>query len=268
MLRHNFKKQYGQNFLRSSKYAKQLILPLQLQEGDVVVEIGPGAGIVTKLLLESEAALVVSVEIDYQLVPKLVEKYGEQQKFELVHADVMEVNWQMPEFLHERNLKLWLEAINGKRPLKLTGSLPYNISKQIILHALKYWPQFATMCFIVQEEVAVDYVALAPKATALSSLSRLRANLKKHRTIPAAEFFPKPKVGGGILEITPVERFDRKSTEAAEKIVRMAFASPRKNLRNNLKGLNLPEGFATKRAAEVDWIDFFSKHGDKIFSQK
>lgn len=265
---HKFKKQYGQNFLRSAKYARQLVAPLDITDQDVVVEIGPGAGVVTNLLLESPAALVVSIEIDYQLVPKLVEKFGENEKFELLHTDVMKLRWETPEFMHEHNLKLWQEAISGKRPLKLTGSLPYNISKRIILHALKYWPAFTAMCFIVQEEVALDYVAVPPKASNLSSLTRLRADVKKHRTIPTQEFFPIPKVGGGILEIRPKKEIDAERIEIAEGIVRSAFASPRKNLRNNLKRFAIPEEMLTMRAAEVDWVEFFAKHDAKTLSAK
>ncbi len=219
---HDFKKQFGQNFLRSDRFAQKLVDALELTLEDSVVEIGPGDGRVTNLLL-AQAAKVISVEIDYSLLPNLLKRFSEQPNFELKHQDVM-------------TLDLSQEIFSTN--YKVTGSLPYNISKQIIHKFITAPHPPSVMTFIIQEEVAWEYVAEAPKATFLSNWIRLFADVRKLESIPASQFFPKPKVNGGILVIRPKQQPE---IENIAKLLRVGFASPRKTLRNNLAhGYQLP----------------------------
>lgn len=215
---HTFKKQFGQNFLRGQRFAKAMIAGLALEPGDVVIEVGPGEGMVTSLLLE-QVSKVIAVEIDYELVPKLIAKFQETGKFKLVHQDILE--FQPAEYLEGHEYKF-------------IGSLPYNISKPIIRKFLTANQPPKRMSVIVQAEVGHDYTAGAPKASFLANWARLYADVKKLESIPASQFFPRPKVDGAIITFTPHNRIDQETRQELEKLLRAAFSSPRKTLWNNL----------------------------------
>jgi 16S rRNA (adenine1518-N6/adenine1519-N6)-dimethyltransferase len=229
MTNHNFKKQFGQNFLKGSKFVDKLIAPLEITENDFVLEIGPGDGAVTSRLIKSNA-LVTSVEIDYELVVSLIKRFGNEENFKIIHKDILSVN------LNE----IFREYSKGKT-IKVVGSLPYNISKKIIEIFIKYNysvldsdNKIMKMAFLVQEEVAKSYNARPPVATFLSNWIRLYANVKKSESIPAVQFFPKPKVNGGILVIEPKAEVSE-NVENVSKLLRIGFSMPRKTLAKNLK---------------------------------
>jgi 16S rRNA (adenine1518-N6/adenine1519-N6)-dimethyltransferase len=262
---HSFKKHYGQNFLKNQKFAAKMVDYLEVDENDTILEIGPGDGMLTKLLL-AKGAQVISVEIDYSLLPNLVQKFT-GSNFHLVHEDF---------------LKLELRELFGKYKIsgkiKVAGSLPYNISKKIIsgLIEFNFLNQSYTidsMCFIVQEEVAQDYVAQAPRGTFLANYVKLLADVKKYESIPANQFFPMPKVNGGILYIKPKEHLESDWREIL-KLIRIGFVSPRKTAEKNIKSSRKWSeervasvfselGIKDKaRAAEIspqEWVDMYMK---------
>jgi 16S rRNA (adenine1518-N6/adenine1519-N6)-dimethyltransferase len=216
-----FKKQFGQNFLRNDRFANKLVEHAAVVEGDVVIEVGPGDGRVTKAILET-GAKVISVEIDYSLLPNLIKRYNEYPNWDLVHKDIMELD--VPATLKE--------FAPEHQSYKVIGSLPYNISKQIISKFLTIAQPPLNITVIVQDEVAKDYVAAAPKSSFLSSWSHLYADVRKLESIPASQFMPVPKVDGGILRFTPKVGAN---TPELEKLIRLGYTNPRKTLANNLK---------------------------------
>lgn len=262
---HNFKKKFGQNFLRGTKFVDKLLEPLGLVEGDVVLEIGPGDGIVTKKILAT-GAKVICIEIDYDLIVKLIQRFGANENFKIVHKDILDVD--IIEVLRENNVT----------EIKIAGSLPYNISKKIIDKIFRFNLENAdkkvrVMSFIVQDEVAKDYVAKAPKASFLSNYAKIFSEVKKLESIPASAFIPKPKVNGGILLFKLRDKIPPYHKELS-KLIRTGFSSPRKKVISNLgnvfdkkriqeifKELNLGEN---SRAADLefeDWVaiyDLFS----------
>jgi 16S rRNA (adenine1518-N6/adenine1519-N6)-dimethyltransferase len=224
---HNFKKQFGQNFLKNAKYARIVVESLQIAPTDLVLEIGPGDGMLTKLLLET-GAQVIAFEVDFDLIPKLLTKFEAYSNFKLVHKSILDVNLS-------EELKLF-ENIDS---VKIAGSLPYNISKKIIDTCLRFnvsnTKQKIDSCsFIVQEEVAKDYVAAAPKSSFLSNYSKIFAKVRKLESIPNYMFFPQPKVNGGILKIEMYKDLNY-NYEELHKLIRIGFSNPRKTLSNNLK---------------------------------
>lgn len=259
--KHNFKKQFGQNFLRSDRFAHKLVESAEISENDHVVEIGPGDGRVTNILLKT-AAKVIAIEIDYDLIVTQIRRFNELENFEIVHQDIMAVDFEQ---LHQEY---------GLAPdFKVVGSLPYNISKQIIskMFDLNQIPK--EMAFILQEEVADVYAAKPPKATFLSNWLGLRADVKKTIAISKKQFYPEPKVNGGIIRIIPNNTFNLTSEELSEvsQLVRIGFSAPRKTLLNNLKASDqfTPElisemdatvGLDKKRPAEIEleqWIEIY-----------
>lgn len=262
---HNFKKEFGQNFLKNSKFAKSLVSNLALTDKDTVIEIGPGDGMVTKLLLES-GAKVIAFEVDDDLIPRLSSQFAAYSNFTLVHQSILDAN-----------IKETVERITQEGDIKVVGSLPYNISKKIIDIFLKFNLNSTELkvrvcAFIIQEEVAKDYAVLAPKASFLSSYSRVFAKVRKLESIPRFMFFPEPKVNGGIIRFEIKESIPNNSLEIVS-LIRIGFSNPRKTLLNNLKSsgkynsdqiqalyteLNLP---LTIRPAEIEasiWEKMYS----------
>lgn len=240
---HNFKKQFGQNFLRNARFVHELLAPLDLKTGDLVIEVGPGDGMVTKAVLDS-GANIVSIEVDYDLLPNLIRKFVENPRFKIKHKDILELNIDedLKDFSHNS--------------IKVVGSLPYNISKKIIRNFLKYSIKkdakfkIEKLSFIVQDEVAKVYVASAPKATYLSNMAQIYSKVKKLKSIPASQFTPKPKVDGGILyfDITEPIFGDDETVLKFEKFLKASFKSSRKTLYNNLTN------FREKQKVEAAFI--------------
>lgn len=229
MLRHNFKKQFGQNFLKSKKFPKEMVNALDIKPTDTIFEIGPGDGILTDELIKT-GAKVVSIEIDYDLIPKLVKRFSSNENYDLMHIDFMDLD-----------LKEAFEKYAKDSAIKFAGSLPYNISKRIIRKILDFnlvQNKFfvSKMAFIVQEEVAKDYIAKAPNSSNLSTLTHIYAKTKKLISIPASQFHPVPKVNGAILVLEPYK--DLELNTELEKLIKIAFSAPRKTLKKNLKNSN------------------------------
>lgn len=263
---HKFKKQFGQNFLRNNRFPQKVVEYLDLKDDDTVIEIGPGEGILTNLLLNKDIK-VISIEIDYSLLPKLIKKFGDNPNFILENEDFLNIN-----------LLEVLKKNSSTKNIKFTGSLPYNISKKIILKILKFSFEqsdynVGKMSFIVQEEVASDYNSKAPKATQLANLTSLYAKVKKQESIPKSQFYPVPQVNGGILTLEPHNSLPANISNI-EQLIKIAYISPRKTLLNNLRNSKKWEnkdilkilneiGLNEKsRASEValdSWIDLYNK---------
>jgi 16S rRNA (adenine1518-N6/adenine1519-N6)-dimethyltransferase len=230
MIKHNFKKQYGQNFLVGTRFAEELVDSLDIQESDTVIEIGPGDGMITNIILNSYNCKLYCIEIDYDLLPNLIKRFSKSEKFKLIHQDILQLD-----------MNAFFEKYEIKGDIKIIGALPYNISKKIIDKFLAA-SQNTTECkitrmsFIVQEEVAKNYTAKAPEATFLSNYLSLFASSRKLKSIPAHKFYPMPKVNGAILQIE-IDKKPREDLRELTKFIKIGFSSPRKTLYRNLANI-------------------------------
>jgi len=265
---HNFKKNFGQNFLKSSKFVHKLLDPLNLTANDLVIEIGPGDGIVTKSLLESEAQ-TLCVEIDYDLIAKLIKKFIDMPNFKIVNEDFLKVD--LDQIISDNN-------VDGG--IKFAGSLPYNVSKKIIRKLLDFnyrsyiandfqiKREIDSMAFIVQDEVAKIYSAKPPYTEFLAVISNIFADVKKLESIPASQFHPKPKVNGGIIffklktakqikELLAIKKNEAlaEAVKEFETLVRIGFSSPRKKVSSNIKHSRKYEDKKIEKAFEKLKID-------------
>lgn len=251
---HNFKKQFGQNFLRNKGAANKLVESLDLRSEDTLIEIGPGNGSVTDLLIDKVKRLIL-VEIDQTLIPTLKEKYNAHNNVELVNENILDF----------KGTNYGLSSMD----YKLVGSLPYNISKPIIKKFLTEEPRPSKMSFIIQKEVAEDYASKAPRAAFLSNFSTIYSDIKYLGTISKKDFYPQPKVDGGMLKFEIRKKKIEKGKELS-KFIRVGYSSPRKVLINNLSNVYPKEKVASTfkkleinpkaRAAEIEfegWIELF-----------
>ncbi len=238
---HQFKKSLGQNFLRYSSIAKDLVSVAKIQPDELVVEVGPGQGMVTKEIL-ALTDNVILIEKDNNLENSLKEQFG--NRVEIVMKDVLEINYS---------------KITGHKDYLVIGSLPYNVSKKVIYNLLigNHLPK--RIAIIIQKEVAQDYGAKPPHATLLSNFSQIYSDVKLHKVVSADSFFPEPKVDGQIIEFSNISP-KYSDHKALWGFIRAGFSSPRKIVASNLsiygkekviRYLNMHNISPTARASEL-----------------
>lgn len=247
-----------------------MVEELKLEDGDLVIEVGPGDGAVTSLVLQKPGVFLLSIEVDYDLLPNLIRKFSSNENFKLIHKSILDFDLEqdLPDFTKFKQIKV-------------IGSLPFNISKKIIDNFLKLkvkfdkektTPNLSRMAFIVQEEVGKDYTAKAPRATFLATYVSLFASTRKLESIPRTQFHPVPKVNGAIIRFEFLENIE--IDENLLKFIRLGYISPRKTLQHNLKSSKkwnnelIEKSFTemqlstTARASELEkaqWVELFGK---------
>lgn len=224
MFYHKAKKSLGQNFLKSKLALKTIIESGEISPNDTIVEIGPGKGALTELILQTGATLI-AVEKDDNLFAYLRDKYQEyisNKKLTLIHDDVL-------------NLDDSFYALSTKN-YKLIANIPYNITGQIIRKFLttKYKP--SSMVLLVQKEVAQRIVARDKKESLLSLSVKLYGTPKYIKKVPARDFSPAPKVDSAILLIKDISSptLSQKQEKSFFDILHSGFAHKRKMLIGNL----------------------------------
>lgn len=227
------RKRFAQHWLRSEKALNQILEAAELEQGDRVLEIGPGTGILTRRLL-SEAGAVIAVEIDRDLCQRLASKLGEQENFLLVQGDFLSLHLD----------QLLANQERFAHPNKVIANIPYNITGPILERLLGTIPQpntaYELIVLLVQKEIA-DRLQAEPGSKTYGALSVRVQYLAECETVahvPAKAFYPPPKVDSAVIRLRP-----RPFTPAAEQpqqlasLVQLGFANRRKMLRNNLKGM-------------------------------
>lgn len=225
---HRAKKSLGQNFLQDANVAHKIIRAFDPKSGDSVVEIGPGKGALTALLLQTLPHLT-AIELDNDLAPLLQEQFGE--KISIIHNDILNVS-----------LTELREQIGT--PLRLIGNIPYNITTPILFHVVDSLPAVKDFLVMMQTEVAQRIVA-KPRTKEygiLSILLQYYSTPKMQFAVSRNSFFPIPNVSSAIIHLDFEHPFTPKAMndQLFRKIVRGTFGKRRKTLRNGLKGLDVP----------------------------
>lgn len=240
------KKSLGQNFLKSDKAVREIIESAELKKSDVVLEIGPGMGVLTEKLLDS-GAKVVAIEKDDRLVIPLSTRFAKEIKkgqFVLIHGDVLD-------FVGKDKMMPSLEKVLGKSPARNAGSLasavgyklvaniPYYITGEIIerFHTVPNQPQ--TIVLLVQKEVAQRILAKDKKESILSIAVKMYGTPKLVNIVPRGAFAPAPNVDSAILAIKNIRHFGNpKQEKEFFEILHHAFAHKRKYMLSNIKSLS------------------------------
>lgn len=221
------KKHLGQHFLKDENVAQKIANTLNYELSPLVLEIGPGMGVLTKYLLEKKAEVHV-IEIDPESVEYLKHHYPELKG--RVHAQDF--------------LKYDIATLFQEKQVAIIGNFPYNISTQIVFKMLELRdmvPQFSGM---FQKEVA-QRICEKQGTKAYGILSVLVQAFYEAEylfTVAPAVFAPPPKVDSGVLRLTRKENFSLACDEKLFfKVVKTAFQQRRKTLWNSLKLFQLPE---------------------------
>jgi 16S rRNA (adenine1518-N6/adenine1519-N6)-dimethyltransferase len=214
-------KTLGQNFLHDQNLARWIVNQAEIIPDDYVVEIGPGLGALTKLVLE-RGGKVLAIEKDRRLANFLREHLS-HPRLEVRNADA---------------LKFDPRVLFSHRRVKLLGNLPYNISSALILKFLEYPSPISLWLFMLQKEMARRLSAL-PSTHDYGSLTlhvQLRHRVQYLRTIPATVFFPKPEVDSALVRILPRNPLDlpARDDDLLSELIRSGFSQRRKQLRKLL----------------------------------
>jgi 16S rRNA (adenine1518-N6/adenine1519-N6)-dimethyltransferase len=249
---HKPKKSLGQNFLKSERIINKMCEVAEINKDDVILEVGPGKGILTKKFLE-KAKLVIAVEKDRELVSFLQEKFFEeikQKKLVLLNDDILEID------------PLLISPLAGgerKVEYKIVANIPYNITGAILKKFLSDKIQPTSMTLLVQKEVAERIVGRNPSTSSTKlTTSPLRTresilslSIKAYGTPKYIEkvdrryFSPSPRVDSAIISISNISKKNFKNTKEEKmffEILRAGFAHKRKILLNNLEILDKKRG--------------------------
>lgn len=221
----------GQNFLTSQNIARKIIDSADLASSDIVLEVGPGKGILTKLILEKiPQGKLVSVEKDSKLVVHLEalllsELGSKASKLVILHEDILKFD--------PANYKL--KAGN----YKIIANLPYYITSIFLRKFLESDFQPNQMVLMVQKEVAERIIAKTGKESLLSLSVKAYGKPEIIMKVPAGHFFPKPKVDSAVIKISGISNDFFEKNKIGEKeffvFLRKGFGQKRKLLKNNLK---------------------------------
>ncbi len=232
---HQAKKRFGQNFLVDQSVIGHIIDSIQPQVDDLMLEIGPGLGAMTRPLLSRLNHLHV-IELDRDIIPRLVDscRFDDPQNREKLVVHEMDVlKFDFGNFYQKHR------ADNKK--LRIVGNLPYNISTPVLFHLLNFRDIIQDMHFMLQKEV-VDRIVAVPgnkQYGRLSVMIQTFCHAEFLFEVPPHAFKPAPKVNSAILRLQPLAEHEIAIDDfpAYENLVRQAFSQRRKTLKNTLKNL-------------------------------
>jgi len=231
------KPKLGQHFLTDHSAALRIVEALGDVSSRTVVEIGPGRGMLTDLLVR-RAKRVIGIELDRVLAAQMRMRYATLKNVEILESDFVTVEWtsmvgRRPGPLHD---------LRPTQPetVDITGNLPYYVTSEIVLRILEEHQSIGRAVIMVQREVA-DRISADPGSRdygLLSATAQLFARVEKLFTLPPAAFDPPPKVHSSVVRLTMAPRLTELQVEAGPflDLLKLAFAQKRKTLVNNLKG--------------------------------
>ena len=232
--RYNFQlsRSLGQNFITDRSIIERIGEGAGVGENDLVIEIGPGIGVLTAEAAEA-AARVIAVEIDSKLIPILSETLAEYDNIKVINQDILKTD--VNKIIEEEKA-----AGNFTGAVRIIGNLPYYITTPIIMGLLESGVKADSITVMMQKEVA-DRIKASPGSKtygAISAAVQYYCIVEQIASVPKEVFVPRPKVDSAVLNLhirkeKPVELTDEKMFFAC---IRSGFGQRRKTLLNSLTG--------------------------------
>ena len=232
--RYNFQlsRSLGQNFITDRSIIERIVEGAGVGENDLVIEIGPGIGVLTAEAAEA-AARVIAVEIDSKLIPILSETLAEYDNIKVINQDILKTD--VNKIIEEDKA-----AGNFTGAVRIIGNLPYYITTPIIMGLLESGVKADSITVMMQKEVA-DRIKASPGSKtygAISAAVQYYCIVEQIASVPKEVFVPRPKVDSAVLNLhirkeKPVELTDEKMFFAC---IRSGFGQRRKTLLNSLTG--------------------------------
>lgn len=259
-INHNFKKKFGQNFLTDNNIIVNTVSSVLLQEDDLVIEIGPGSGMLTKEILKK--CSVLAYEIDTDLIGTL-SNIPNNEKLTIIWDDFL-----------KRDVVKDIEKFRYNK-LYIIANLPYYITTPIITKVIESDLDVSKMVIMVQKEVG-DRFSSKPGNKEYGSITvflNYYFNIKKLFDVSRNCFYPKPNVDSVILMLEKKnDTYNVKDREKLFKLIRDSFSFKRKTIKNNLKGYDLNKveevlinnGYSLSSRAEELPLDVFIQIANEI----
>lgn len=224
-------KNLGQNFLIDDNVVKTIVEKANIEKEDLVLEIGPGLGTLTNLLLE-KAKKVICIELDRKMVQLLEDRFKLYKSFEIIQEDILKLD-----------LKTLIRKIrNEYKNVKIVANLPYYITTQIITKLLEDEIDLESITVMIQKEVAERLIETpgGKNTGAITYCIDYYCKTEKIIEVPKESFIPSPKVTSEVIKLTlrkkpPVET----NKKEMFKIIKSAFMQRRKTLLNSLTNSNV-----------------------------
>ena len=220
------KKSLGQNFITDNNFLLKMNSYIDSSKNNIIIEIGPGKGALTEYLSKKKFKKLFLIEKDNHLAAQLKLKYKNIKNIFIINGDALTFDYN------------FFKNIKGK--VIIYGNLPFNISTNLLSKWISddEWPSFFDkMILMFQKEVADRITASHnnKKYGRLSVLVQSRCSVKKLLDAPASIFSPKPKVDGAVIQLNPIDNYNKINFKNLEKLLEQSFSSRRKKIKNTLR---------------------------------
>ncbi len=262
------RKGLGQHFLIDEEVLKLITSAAELTSSDVIMEIGPGLGILTKEL-SRQAGWVITIELDNRLAAILEQTLASFDNVTTINEDVLKID---PAALLQEQKAKFPPTIDSPFSYKVVANLPYYITSPVLRHFLEASVTPQIMVIMVQKEVAEAIVAEPGQMSLLSVSVQFYGKPRIINRVPAQCFYPAPEVDSAILRIDlyPQPAVTVADKESFFELVRAGFSASRKQIGNSLaQGLRLPKaevlsllgeaGIVPQRRAETLTLDEWAR---------
>ncbi|MDO5556216.1 MAG: 16S rRNA (adenine(1518)-N(6)/adenine(1519)-N(6))-dimethyltransferase RsmA [Clostridia bacterium] len=266
-------KKLGQNFLIQDEIVQDIIQASNVNKNDLIIEIGPGLGTLTKELLQS-AGKVICIEIDTRMIQILNDRFKIYNNFELINKDVLKVNL--------KNL-IKQEQKDNILNVKIVANLPYYITTPIIMKLLEEKLEIDNITVMVQKEVADRLVDVpgGKNSGAITYAINYYTKPEKIIDVPNTSFLPIPEVNSSVIKLKVLQKpsVQVQDEKLLFKIIKTAFMQKRKTLlngltnggigkKNSIEEMLINLGFDTNIRAERLSLDDFARICDYIETGK
>jgi len=225
MYRVDPKKSLGQNFLHDPNTLRKIVDTANVQPGDVILEIGPGTGALTRMMAEAHPTTeIIAVEIDRRLQPILERELAELPNVRVIYADILEVN---------------IASLIDGRPYMVVANVPYYISTAILKHVLEHTtPRPTRVVITVQYELAERICAQPGDMSLLAISVQYYGQPHLVTRLSNGVFWPRPEIDSAVLRIDvyPEPMVQVPTEKLFFRVVKAGFSQKRKQLKNAISG--------------------------------
>lgn len=236
------KSKLGQNFLKNKSKLEKIAVSLDIKEGDVVVEIGPGHGELTgELRIKNHELRIIAIEKDKKLAAELKRKFRGDKNMEVIEGDVLEI---LPFMVYDSSFML--------HNYKIIGNIPYYITGYLlrVFEEIENKPELIVLT--IQKEVAERIIAKPSKMNLLAASVQFWADAEILDYISKKDFDPVPEVDSAVIKLTTYNQ--QPTTEKKKnyyKFVKALFKQPRKTILNNLRLITDDQQLLTEKLKEA-----------------
>jgi len=240
------KKSLGQNFLKDKGIIKEMVSLLDIKKGEIVIEIGPGTGVITNYLLES-GAQVIAVEYDESLADKLENDYRGNDQIKIISGSILDFS---------------LTQLVNNREYKLIGAIPYQITSPILHQIVEEKQRPKRVVMIVQRELGKKVEGEEDRYSYLSNFVSIYYEARCKKNIKPIAFYPKPKVDSTILILDKKDEFLEVDIRRFSRFLHKGFANPRKMIKkvfgeNVLSKANIKTTLRPQNIKLEEWIRLY-----------